>query len=197
MSPVSRFSVRWRSIGVLLTHDGLAPPGFTEPDGDMRALASGKAVLIRELQPSDRILLASILENLGPDSRTQRFLAPRPVLSPRDIAAATAVDGLNHAGVIALANSSPIGAAHYVRTADPEVAEVAVEVVDNWQRRGVGRLLVAEARRSAKRTGFRHLEWFAFETNRAVSALAYDLQDIRRTRVGGGVVRYSAELSGG
>jgi GNAT superfamily N-acetyltransferase len=192
--PVSRCCVRWRCMGMFLTQDGPSPPGSTEPDGDVRTLACGRAVLIRELTPCDRDLLRVILENLGWESRTQRFLAPRPVLSPSDVSTATAVDRLRHAGVIALANSSPIGAAHYVTTADPEVAEIALEVVDDWQGRGVGGLLVAEAWRCAKAAGFRRLEWFAFESNRAVSALACDLQDIRRTPVGGGVVRCSAAL---
>jgi len=31
------------------------------------------------------------------------------------------------------------------------------------------------------------LEWFAFESNQAVGALTYDLSDLRRTRIGGGV----------
>jgi GNAT superfamily N-acetyltransferase len=179
---------------MFVIRDRPSAPDSIEPDEDAPTVTSGRAVLIRELEPSDRDLLGSILENLGRESRIQRFLAPRPVLSPRDVCAATTIDGLHHAGVIALANSSPIGAAHYVTTVDPEVAEVAVAVVDEWQQRGVGRLLVAEARRCAKRTGFRRFEWFAFESNRAVSALAHDLQDIRRTRVGGGVVRCSAAL---
>jgi GNAT superfamily N-acetyltransferase len=52
------------------------------------------------------------------------------------------------------------------------VAEIAVEVIDDWQRRGVGRSLLAELRMSALRAGCRRLEWFAFESNRAVAALA-------------------------
>jgi GNAT superfamily N-acetyltransferase len=192
--PVSRCGVRRRCIGMFLAQDRPSRPGSTEPDSHVRTVAYGTAVLLRELKPGDRDLLRVILENLGWESRTQRFLAPRPILSRHDVSAVTAVDGLHHAGVIALANSSPIGAAHYVRTADPEVAEVALEVVDDWQGGGVGGLLVAETRRCAKAAGFRRLEWFTFQSNRAVSALARDLQDIRYIRVGGGVVRCSAAL---
>lgn len=156
---------------------------------------SGAEVVIRGLEVSDRGFVVSLLEQLGWQSRIQRFLAPRPILSERDLSTITTVDGLDRGGTIAFAGSSPIGAAHYVRTAAPEVAEIAVEVVDDWQRRGVGRSLLAELRVSALRAGCRRLEWFAFESNRAVAALARDLLDCRSTRVGGGVVRSSAATS--
>jgi len=74
------------------------------------------------------------------------------------------------------------------------VAETAIEVVDDWQRRGIGRLLIAELRLHAVRAGIRHFEWFAFESNRAVAALVCDLGDCRRTRVGHGVSKWSARI---
>jgi GNAT superfamily N-acetyltransferase len=89
---------------------------------------------------------------------------------------------------------APVGAAHYVIGAHPEVAEVAIEVVDHWQRSGIGRLLIAQLRANAVRAGVRRFEWFAFESNRAVTALARDLGDCRRTRVGNGVVQYSTPI---
>jgi GNAT superfamily N-acetyltransferase len=139
-----------------------------------------------------------ILERLGAESRVQRFLAPRPMLSERDLSFVRGVDAVDHAGVIAFAGSpaSPIGAAHYVRTDDPEVAETAIEVVDGWQRRGVGRLLIAELRVRALRAGIRHFEWFAFESNRAVAALARDFGEPRCRRVGDGVAKYSVAIAG-
>lgn len=177
----------------LIDHD-LSPTALAELAPARRHLGSkgsGAEVVIRGLELSDRDFVASILEQLGWQSRIQRFLAPRPILSERDLSTIASVDGLDRGGTIAFAGSSPIGAAHYVRTAAPEVAEIAVEVVDDWQRRGVGRSLLAELRVSALRAGCRRLEWFAFESNRAVAALARDLLDCRSTRVGGGVVRSS------
>jgi GNAT superfamily N-acetyltransferase len=136
----------------------------------------------------------SILEQMEWQSRIQRFLAPRPILSERDLSLIMSVDGVDRAGTIAFADSSPIGAAHYVRTTDPEVAEIAVEVIDDCQRRGVGRLLVAELVALALRAGCRRLEWFALESNRAAAALTSDLPDRRSTHVGGGVVTCSAAI---
>lgn len=182
----------------LIDHDlsPTAPAELAPAGGHLGSKRSGAEVVIRGLEVSGRDFVVSILEQLGWQSRIQRFLAPRPILSERDLSTITTIDGLDRGGTIAFAGSSPIGAAHYVRTAAaPEVAEIAVEVVDDWQRRGVGRSLLAELRVSALRAGCRRLEWFAFGSNRAVAALARDLLDCRSTRVGGGVVRSSAATS--
>jgi GNAT superfamily N-acetyltransferase len=154
-------------------------------------------VVIRQLRSGDRGLLMLILERLGSESRMQRFLAPRPVLSEHDLSFIRDIDGRDHAGVIAFAGSpaSPIGAAHYARTDDPEVSETAIEVVDGWQRRGVGHLLIAELRLRALLAGIRHFEWLAFESNRAVVALARDFGDLRCSRVGDGVAKYSVAIA--
>jgi GNAT superfamily N-acetyltransferase len=99
-------------------------------------------------------------------------------------------------GVIALVGSRrvPVGAGHYVRSEHPDIAETAIEVVDAWQRRGIGRLLIAELRARAARAGIRSFTWSAFASNQAVGALARDLSECRRTHVGGGVVEWSASL---
>ena len=108
----------------------------------------------------------------------------------------TRVDGVEHIGVIALAvsPSSPIGAAHCVRTDTASVGEAAIEVVDDWQRRGVGRLLIAELRMLALRAGIQHFEWYALESNRAVARLAQNLSDARSTYHGDGVMRWIAAI---
>jgi len=162
---------------------------------DRRAPA-GDSVVIRGLQSCDRELLPLILERLSPQSRIQRFLAPRPLYSERDLSVISRVDGVNHAGVIALAGSqrSPIGAAHWVRSGNTEVAETAIEVIDDWQRRGVGRLLIRELCVHATQAGIKRFEWFAFESNRAVAALACDLRDCSCRRIGDGVMKWSAAI---
>src|SRR5947208_2798816 len=114
-------------------------------------------LLVRPLRTSDRDLVRSILERLGPQSRLQRFLGPKPRLSERDLSVVTDIDGRDRGGVIALAGSDglPVGAAHYVRSERFDEAEVAVEVVDEWQRRGVGRALFAQLQGQALRAGIR------------------------------------------
>jgi GNAT superfamily N-acetyltransferase len=185
----------WLAGSSLIT----APDG--EPNGPdehlvRESLSSAVAVSIRPLQSGDRECLMLIFARLGPQSRVQRFLAPRPVISERDLSGLVDADGSHRAGVISFTGTpaAPVGAAHYVRTDDPELAEMAIEVVENWQRRGIGRLLIAELRRYALTAGIRRFEWFAFGPNAAVATLARDLGDHRRVHVGGGVVKCSAAL---
>jgi len=172
-----------------------------EPKGsgehlDLRALSSAAAISIRPLQQDDRECLQLIFTRLGPQARLQRFLAPKPAICGRDVSGLVDVDGWHRAGVIAFAGSpaSPVGAAHYVRTDDPELAETAIEVVDHWQHRGIGRLLIAELRRRALTVGIRRFEWSAFGSNLAVAALCRDLGDHRRVHISGGVFKCSAAI---
>jgi GNAT superfamily N-acetyltransferase len=148
---------------------------------------------VRTLRSSDRALVAAIFEQLGPQSRLQRFLAPKPEVSERDLSVIMDIDGRDGGGVIALIGS-PVGAAHYARTANTDVAEIAVEVADEWQRQGIGRMLVAELRALARQAGVRRFEWVAFESNRGARALAGCLNDPHHVHVGGGVFKWSAAI---
>jgi len=102
-------------------------------------------IRLRPLEPDDGALLEEIFDQLGPTSRYQRFLVPKLRLTSYELRVLTAVDHEHHEAVVALSfpDERPIGVARFVRGADdPGVAEVAVEVVDAWHRRGVGGLLL-------------------------------------------------------
>ena len=102
-------------------------------------------IRLRPLEPEDGALVEEIFDQLGPTSRYQRFLVPKLRLTSYELRVLTAVDHDSHEALVALAlpEERPIGVARFVRAAeDPEVAEVAVEVVDAWHRRGVGTLLI-------------------------------------------------------
>jgi hypothetical protein len=64
-------------------------------------------------------------------------------------------------------------------------------VVDDWQRRGIGRRLSAALVLQARRAGVSRLEWTAFESNRAVAALARKMGACTREPMGDGVVKWS------
>jgi RimJ/RimL family protein N-acetyltransferase len=101
-------------------------------------------IRLRPLEPEDGALLQEIFDQLGPTSRYQRFLVPKLRLTSTELRHLTAVDHDRHEAVVAFSvpDGNPIGVARFVReVGDPDVAEVAVEVVDAWHRRGVGSLL--------------------------------------------------------
>ena len=90
---------------------------------------------------------------MSEESRYRRFLSPKPSFTSAELAYLTEVDHHDHEALIAIEPESgePVGVARYVRDpAQPQVAEAALAVVDEWQHRGVGtallRHLIARAR---------------------------------------------------
>jgi RimJ/RimL family protein N-acetyltransferase len=115
-----------------------------------------------------------MFDKLSEASRTQRFLGPKPILSNRDLARFTDVDHDDHEALAAIdaADGSIVGVARYIRSSSqPELAEVACEVVDEWQGRGVGRQLAASLIQRARSCSIRRLTASAFSDNVAAMAL--------------------------
>jgi acetyltransferase len=64
-----------------------------------------------------------------------------------------------------------VGVARYALEADPALAELAVTVDDAWQRRGVGRRLLAALIRRARSAGVASLFGDCFPSNTAMLSL--------------------------
>jgi GNAT superfamily N-acetyltransferase len=109
-------------------------------------LADGTAVLLRPLLRGDRFELARAYEALSPHDRRLRFLAPVEALEEEDLEYLTDIDYHDHFAWAAFLEEGPwprgIGVGRYIRDpTDPAAAEVAVTVVEAYQRRGLGTLL--------------------------------------------------------
>ncbi len=143
----------------------------------METLNDGTRVLLRALRPADRELLARGFEHLSEQSRYQRFLAIKPSLSTSELEYLTNVDDEHHmaigAGIPADGEpEEPLGVARFVRYPDqPEVAEVAVTVIDEYQGKGLGRLLLEYLVEAARERGIRTFRADTFTTNLPMRAL--------------------------
>jgi RimJ/RimL family protein N-acetyltransferase len=116
----------------------------------------GSSVLIRPITGDDRELLARMFERLSLDSRRARFRGRDDVLTEEDLDYLTDVDEYRHDALVAIdsATQEAVGVARYVRLPGRcELAEVAVEVVDDWQRRGVATVLLVELTARARAAG--------------------------------------------
>jgi GNAT superfamily N-acetyltransferase len=108
-------------------------------------LRDGSHVRVRQGHRSDQQLLRRGFARLSPESRYRRFLAPMPELTEAMARYLTEVDHHDHEAIIALVEETGegIGVVRYFRfTERRDTAELAVTVIDDWQRRGVGTLLL-------------------------------------------------------
>jgi GNAT superfamily N-acetyltransferase len=109
------------------------------------ALRDGSHVRVRQGHRSDKELLQRGFQRLSPESRYRRFLAPTPELTEAMVRYLIEIDHHDHEAIIALDGETGEGAGvvRYFRlTERRDAAEFAVTVIDDWQRRGLGTLLL-------------------------------------------------------
>jgi GNAT superfamily N-acetyltransferase len=127
-----------------------------EVGGAPIALRDGSHVRLRQGSRADHELLLGGFQHLSPESRYRRFLTPMPRLPEAAVRYLTDIDHRDHEAIIALDESGTeaVGVARYVRDpVRPDTAEVAVTVVDDWQGRGLGTLLLEAISARARETG--------------------------------------------
>jgi RimJ/RimL family protein N-acetyltransferase len=135
------------------------------------ALADGTTILVRYLEPSDREELKRGFLRLSILSRWLRFASPIRRLTEGHLRYLTEVDQKDHVAVAVRDEGSPkkdgVAVARFVRLEhDPTAAEFAITVVDDYQDRGIGKLLVRVMLDVAARRGIRTLRGFVLESNR-------------------------------
>jgi GNAT superfamily N-acetyltransferase len=123
-------------------------------------LPDGARVVLRHIRPSDAAELRRVFERLSPESRYRRFFGGVSELSDAALRYLTDVDGVDHVALVATGESPDLkaepglGVARFVRLpGEPAVAEAAVTVVDDAQRKGLGRLLATSLADAARERG--------------------------------------------
>lgn len=120
-------------------------------------LRDGTPILLRPIDQGDAGLLRDAWNRTSPESQRRRMHGPA-ALSSRTLADLVDVDHDDHEAVVAIDPDeyAIVGVARYIR--DPrrsDEAELAVLVVDGWQRRGVASELVASLTARALEAGIR------------------------------------------
>jgi GNAT superfamily N-acetyltransferase len=145
-------------------------------------LRDGSRVRIRQGHRTDRDLLVRVFEHLSAESRYRRFLTPMLELDGAALRYLTAIDHHDHEALIALdeAGNEAVGVARYVRYPErPDMAEVAVTVVDDWQGRGLGTLLLAAISARAREEGVRTFTALMLAFNGEMMHLLRELGAVR------------------
>jgi GNAT superfamily N-acetyltransferase len=157
------------------------------PHGEDVELADGAHVLVRPVEPGDRIELSRGLRRLSALSRYRQFGERAP--SAHELERLAEADHHDQELLTAVdpTTGDGIGVAAYARErADPQQASFHCVVVDAWQHRGVGRLL---SERLAARAGAAGICRFTAHVVRDDEAgrrlLADILEDLTEQRDGG------------
>ena len=151
-------------------------------------LRDGSSVTVRQIAPDDKAALVSAFERLSPDSRYSRFFSPVNQLDPRTVEYLTNVDHHDHEAVVAVdpLTGVGVGVARYVRWRDdPQSAEVAVTVADDWQGRGLGSLLLEELADRARAEGVKQFTAVVQAQNERAVRLVERIGPLEHTEEGG------------
>ncbi len=127
----------------------------------LKRLPDGASILIRPIRADDKRMLEDGLRQLSDESVHRRFLTPKSSFSRTELRYLTEVDGRDHVALVAEYPGHPvrrlIAVGRFVRLhEDPEAADVAIVVADEWQRRGVGSVISDQLAAKARGLGIRH-----------------------------------------
>ena len=139
-------------------------------------LRDGTRLTVRPLVPSDRDKLDEAIRNRFSDVSYQRRFFTRGPLNERLVQYLIDVDLRRHFAWIAFAADDPgepvAGVARYIALShEPDTAELAFSVYDDYQRRGVARMLFGALALAARENGIRRFAAFVLADNAAVRAL--------------------------
>jgi len=163
-------------------------------------LRDGSRVEVRPVRRSDAELLLRGFERLSEESRYRRFLCSMPELSESMVRYLTNVDHHDHEAVVALdpVTGEGVGVARYVRdAARPERAEAAVTVIDDWQGRGLGTLLLELLAVRAREEGVTRFTALMLASNDEMMELLENLGPVRVIDREAGTVEVEAPLPAG
>jgi RimJ/RimL family protein N-acetyltransferase len=153
------------------------------------SIVATEAVAFRPLDRGERTAVLNVFHGLSERSRRQRFHGAKPRLSEREVDELVDVGCCGRHAVVAYERESgrAIGIARFVVDShELAVAEVAYEVVDEWQGRGVGRGLAVELPRRANAEGVSRLRGLVDPANPpALGLLEHIGQVVERVYDGG------------
>jgi len=128
------------------------------------------AIRIRAIRGDDQERLHEHFRGLSEKSVYFRFMGIRRDLSAQDLKRLTELDFKSHVGLAATLTENGrerfIGVGRYICENDPHRAEVAFAILDEFQGRGIGTLLLEHLRRIAEANGVTEFEADVLGENR-------------------------------
>ncbi len=132
----------------------LLPPHYPQQWAADVVLRDGGTCHVRPIIPADREALQDFHLAQSDRSRYLRFFAPLPRLSERDLDRFTQVDYTRRVALVAIVAGRIVGVGRY-DVIDPGEAEVAFNIADSQQGRGLGSVLLEHLSAAARERGVR------------------------------------------
>jgi RimJ/RimL family protein N-acetyltransferase len=161
-------------------------------------LTDGTKVLVRPIVPEDEPLLHEAVAAMSERTVYFRFFSPLKRM-PDALAHRLAVVDYNDRFAL-VATDKPrgkeriVGVARYDRVVNTDVAEVAVAVIDEFQRRGLGSALMTILGKVATEHGIKTFTLIVLPENQQMLGLLRRMGWIHRAKLSGGVYDINFEL---
>lgn len=168
-------------------------------------LNDGTAVYLRTITPDDEELIRAGIAKLSAESRYLRFFSPAPAVPDEVVQRLVDVDGHDHIAWGALCSSCPgwpaIGAVHAVRhgTAqgdESRVGEFSIAVLDEFQGKGLGRMMTAALLVQCWAEGLTSLDVNTLSENAAAKQLVKSMGAVWKSE-SAGVAEYALDVAAG
>jgi GNAT superfamily N-acetyltransferase len=171
----------------------IPPPAHAEPTKRV-VLSDGQTVDVRALRVDDSAGLTRLFEQLSDDSVYFRFFSPTPRATAMQLEL-KGLDGTDHVALVALVGDEIVAVARYDRLGcAQDEAEVALEVADAQQDRGIGTLLLQQLAVVARQHRVRTLSAVVLPGNARLFRMLGDAGWPLEQHFDQGVVRLSVRI---
>ncbi|MDR6507829.1 GNAT family N-acetyltransferase [Arthrobacter oryzae] len=157
--------------------DGVYPE-YWEADVVLR---DGGTAHLRPIHPSDSDAVQAFHTGQSQTSIYMRFFAFKARLSSKELKRFTEVDYKDRVALVITIGGEILGIGRYDRLADPEEAEVAFNIADAHQGRGIGSILLEHLAAAARENGIRKFSAEVLPENRKMLMVFSDAgYDVKR-----------------
>ncbi len=194
-APISRHDTEEEALERRAAYEAGAAREATT--GDNVRLRDGSLVLVRPVRPNDKPLFVAGFERLSEESRYSRFMAPKKALSVHELEFFTELEDARHAAIGALDpyTGEGLAVARYACLEDDaEAAEAAIVVIDAWQGRGLGAVLLRRLMWHAQDRGIERFHASLLTSNHAMLALFERIGEVEVLDVAAGAMSVNVTL---
>jgi RimJ/RimL family protein N-acetyltransferase len=162
-------------------------------------LRDGTKLRLRPIAPEDEPLLHEAVASMSERTVYFRFFSPIKRMSDAMAHRLAVVDYHDRFAIVATTQRPSgkeriVGVARYDRARGTDMAEVAVAVIDEFQRRGLGSVLLAELARVARSQGINSFQLIVLPENQQMLGLLRKMGWIHKAKLSGGLYEISFEI---